>query len=276
MALTGPRFISSRTLQKAAANNPPLSKGARGRSVHLVQMALLDLGYRLPGSTGGIYSPDGIFGNETVGVVKQFQRDSHINDDGVVGRATMEALDLRFPRHQHRVRLHFRSIALTTVPFDRMLADAENVYGQYGIKAEYANGESLALTPDQTTLFDRIDQACNWTLDDGEFNQLHSLGSPAPTNEVLVYYVKSFSQGNLLGCGGHATNRPALTVAARASRWDTAHELGHVLLGSGFSPVHVNDTRNLMHPTASSFMDIPVLTNMQVAQMRRSICCRSI
>src|SRR5690606_3848618 len=128
----------------------------------------------------------------------------------------------------------------TDVAFSRILADTETVYGQYGIKVEFASGESLGLTPEQMELFEQIDQECNWELNDGEFNMLHGFGTAAPPNEVLVYYVRAFGEANLLGCGGHARNRPALTVAARASRWDTAHELGHVLLGSAFSPVHTN------------------------------------
>jgi len=277
MALTSPRFVSSHALRNAATSSPPLAKGARGRAVHLVQMALLDLGYSMPRSTRNpIYSPDGIFGDETVAAVKQFQKDSKKKDDGIVGKDTMTELDRRFSKYGHRVRLHFRSIELTVVPFDRILRDAETVYGQYGIKIEFANGESLALTPDQATIFDRIDQDCNWDIDDGELDELHSLGSPAPATDVLVYYVKGFKKTTLLGCGGHAKSRPALTVAARAARWDTGHELGHVLLTSAFSPVHLDDVRNLMHATAESYADIPVLTDKQVAQMRTSICCRAV
>lgn len=229
----------------------------------------------MPRSTGGAYSPDGIYGDETVTVVKQFQKDSKIKDDGVIGKDTMEAFQRRFSRHQHRVRLHFRSVALTNVPFDRILSDTEIIYAQYGIQIVFANGESLGLSDADTALFEQIDQDCKWTLNDGEFNQLHSLGSPAPANDVLVYYVKTFKKATLLGCGGHATKRPALTVAARASRWDTAHELGHVLLTSAFAPVHLNDTRNLMHPTASAYMDIPVLNDKQVQQIRASVCCQA-
>ena len=39
---------------------------------------------------------DGIFGNETFDQVKQFQRDNDLNDDGVVGRDMLRALDEKF------------------------------------------------------------------------------------------------------------------------------------------------------------------------------------
>jgi Putative peptidoglycan binding domain len=274
MALTSPRFIASRHLRMVAANQATLSKGARGRSVHLVQQALLDLGYRLPRSTGSAaYSPDGVFGDETLAKLKEFQARNGLKDDGVLGHRTLQALARRLPGYQHHVRLHYRSIALPKVSFERSLLDAQVIFGQYGIKVDYGSGESMLLTPAQMRLFDRIDNDCEWTLSTGEYNELHSLGTRAPDNEILVYQVKALKAG-LLGCGGHAVNRPAVTVAAHASRWDTAHEVGHVLLGSGFSPVHVNDRRNLMHPTAATYSTIPVLTDKQVQQMRRSVCCK--
>ncbi len=145
-------------------------------------MALLDLGYSLPVSTAKAnYSPDGIFGEETRQAVKKFQKDSGtLKDDGVVGQKTIRELDRRFSSFQHRVRLHFRSIALTHVPFERSLSNAELVYAMYGIRIEFASGESIKLTPEQRALFDKVDQACNWDLNDGEINELQGIGSRLP------------------------------------------------------------------------------------------------
>ncbi|MFC1660900.1 peptidoglycan-binding protein [Gemmatimonadota bacterium] len=271
MALTSPRFMSSKKLNAASNNAPPLRKGARGRSVHLVQFALLDLGYAMPISTGKAFSPDGIFGNETEGVVKSFQRSKHIKDDGEVGRNTMWHLDQAFVRPSHRVRVHFRSIALTRVPFDQTIRNARTVYGQYGIDFQFGTGESMHLSPFQTALFDRIDQGCRWNLNAGEYDQLHQLGSPCPNNEVKVYFVRQMR--GVLGCGGHAPNRPAATVAAAAWRWDMAHEVGHVLLTSAFNPVHSPHARNLMNAAPANNAVIKVLTDAQVRQMRRHPCC---
>ena len=59
MALTSPRFTSSHTLNKIAANSATLRVGSAGRAVHLVQMALLDLGYAMPSlSEGSQYQSD--------------------------------------------------------------------------------------------------------------------------------------------------------------------------------------------------------------------------
>lgn len=276
MALMSPRFKTSSKLI-SASNGAVIQKGARGRHVHLIQMALIDLGYLMPRSTGGVFSPDGIYGDETKQKVIEFQSANHLTADGKIGRNTMAALDRICRNYKHRVTLHFRSISLTTVPFSDALQSAENVYGQYGIKIEFGSGESLMLTNEQEQQFNRVDESCRWEINDGEVNQLHSLGGRFPSNHIGVYYVRRFGDSSLLGCGGHATNRPACTVAASASRWDTAHEIGHVLLTSSFSPVHVNNhQRNLMYPYSRNSSQIPVLTDRQIAQMRRSVCCVSI
>lgn len=275
MALTSPRFQPNAALAEVESNGKVLKIGSSGTPVHLVQMALLDLGYSLPVSTAKAnYSPDGIYGEETRQAVKKFQKDSGtLKDDGVVGQETIRELDRHFSSFQHRVRLHFRSIALTHVPFERSLSNAELVYAMYGIKIEFASGESIKLTPDQRALFDKVDQACKWDLNDGEINELQGIGSRAPANDILVFYVNTFADSNLLGCGGHAKNRPACTVAAHAGAWDTAHEVCHVLLTSSFNPVHISDQRNLMHPESRSSPTPPVLTDRQVKQIRNSPLC---
>ncbi|MBI4002122.1 MAG: peptidoglycan-binding protein [Nitrospira defluvii] len=278
MALASPRFKPSNTLNKVATNRTTLQQGAVGRAVHLVQMALLDLGYTMPNSTSNAnYSPDGIYGEETKRVIKQFQKNSGtLVDDGVVGQKTILELDRRLSGFKHRVKLHFRSIALTNVPFQRSLSNAEVVFGQYGIKVEFASGQSIGLSADQQELFKKVDQECDWELKDGEFHELQGLGSPAPASDILVFHVNTFADNTVLGCGGHAKNRPACTIAARAGAWDTAHEVCHVLLGSTFAPVHVADHRNLMHATEPFLSTIPVLTDRQVTRLRASVCCASM
>jgi hypothetical protein len=233
-------------------------------------MVLIDLGYAFPLSTGNPnYSPDGIYGDETASLVKQFQKHSRpLPQDGVVGRHTMEELDRRFVAPPHPVRLHFRSLALANASFDQSLRNAVPVFGQYGIKVIFASGESLRLTPAQTKVFEKIEQSCDWTITDGELHALHGVGSRAPSTDILVYYLRGFSSDGQTGCGGHAIDRPACTVAA--------HELCHVLLGSSFSPVHAEDTRNLMFRYSRRESSVPTLTDRQVAQIRRSVCCSRI
>jgi hypothetical protein len=279
MALSSPRFTSSTTLKSIDQNRAVLEVGSTGRAVHLVQMALIDLGFAMPRSTTNVNnSPDGVFGEETKSIVKAFQRSAvpPLTDDGKVGPNTLGALDRRSGGFKHRVRLHFRSIALTNVPFQRSLTNAELVFGQYAIKVEFGSGESILLSEDQRQLFNQIDQSCDWILSSGEFNQLQGLGSPAPPTDILVFHVNRFADATVGGCGGHAANRPACTITASAFAWDTAHEVCHVLLGSGFNPVHANDRRNLMFSISRTVASIPILTDRQVAQVRASGNCHAI
>ena len=276
MALISPRFVNKSRLVRAS-NGQTIRKGSRGSHVHLIQMALIDLGYLMPRSVGGSsYSPDGIYGDETVDKVRMFQTDNNLSPDGEVGKNTMGALDHRFRNYNHKVRLHFRSISLATVPFQLSLTDAVQVYGQYGINVEFASGQSLGLSREEEQRFNRVDGNCNWLMNSGEFNELHAMGGRVPSTEILVYYVQDFSDA-IVGCGGHSTNRPACTIAANGTRWTTGHEVGHVLLTSTFNPVHMGHTRNLMFRTTTVHGSRqPVLNDSQIVQMRRSPCCIAI
>ena len=275
MPLTSPRFVEETALQNVEAGNSLLTKGAKGRHVHLIQMALIDLGFAMPVSTtSASFSPDGDYGSETVETVRKFQTSTNtLKPDGIIGAKTLRELDRRIGGFTHHVGLHFRAIALTKVTFNLILSSAMAVYAQYGIRIDMMNGESLLFTAADQTRLEKVNQDCKWDLSAGEFNDLHSRGSPAPGPDVLVYFVKSFKE-QLNGCGGHAKGRPACTVAETGTRWTVAHELGHVLLGSGFAPVHVNDSRNLMNTTTSTIRSMPTLTEKQLTQMRKSLVCQ--
>jgi len=94
MALSSPRFSNNETLVSAERNSPPLRKGSQGEGVRLVQQALIDLGYPMPSSTRRYGSPDGIYGNECIRVVRKFQGDNPpLSKDGTVGGNTMRKLD---------------------------------------------------------------------------------------------------------------------------------------------------------------------------------------
>jgi peptidoglycan hydrolase-like protein with peptidoglycan-binding domain len=94
MALVSPRFARDQRLQAAAENRPPLSQGATGKAVEILQRALIDVGYDMPVSTtGSTKLADGIYGIETATSVRSFQIQQGLQQDGVAGRDTLGRLD---------------------------------------------------------------------------------------------------------------------------------------------------------------------------------------
>ena len=92
-ALTSAKLAASPRLERAFHNNPASHIGESGDAVRLVQEALRDGGFELPGSTKPTGELDGQFGGETFTVLKQFQASRTIDVDGIVGRQTLRELD---------------------------------------------------------------------------------------------------------------------------------------------------------------------------------------
>lgn len=278
MTLTSPRFKDEPELIRIEAGHNVLIRNAHGRHVHLVQMALIDLGFAMPiSTTSQDFSPDGFYGNETETVVKAFQqKNPPLVADGKIGQNTIREIDKQIGGFKHRINLHFRSLSLSDVPFDLIFSSAQKVYAQYGIDVFFASGESLGLSQDEENRFNVVAQNCGWTLDSGEFAALQALGTRAPANDVKVFIVNKFQETNVLGCGGHAAGRPACAVTHDSSRWDMAHEVCHVLLTSAFAPVHSGSPRNLMFATSSKGNTPLALTEKQLTKIRSSTLCRAI
>jgi peptidoglycan hydrolase-like protein with peptidoglycan-binding domain len=67
-----------------------ISKGARGQAVRTLQTDLSQLGFK--GTNGRPLPVTGTFDDRTLSAVKQFQRQHHIQSNGVVGASTWQAL----------------------------------------------------------------------------------------------------------------------------------------------------------------------------------------
>lgn len=178
----------------------------------------------------------------------------------------------------HKVSLHFRSIAMPAVSEFTALQNAQRVYGPHGICVEYASGQCLQLSAEDTLTLDVVDGKCKWDSVSDEQRLLHGLGGgPVGFTGIRVYYVNRIRKPDgktLNGCAGHAPLRAAVAVAARGSQWTLAHELGHVLLGSAFRPVHATSTDNVMYsPTTAISAAPPSLTWEQLIQIRNSPYC---
>lgn len=175
--------------------------------------------------------------------------------------------------YTHRVRLHFRSLSLTTVPFDSIFRAVQRAYAPHGIRMDLASGQSLGLPEDEATRLASVSGSCEWEITGGDYAEVQRLGGAIPATDVAVYLVNQFATPGLLGCGGHLPGRPACIVGSRAARYSTAHEVGHVLLGSGFSPVHDSEISNLMYAYENRTGDPPGLKVPQITQIKRSSCC---
>jgi hypothetical protein len=196
--------------------------------------------------------------------------------DGIVGPKTRAALgmpDTGTP-FTHRVRLQFLSISLTAVPFNTILAHTQAVYAQYGIKIEFAGGMSLGLDSEAADRLQQVDGTCEWTITDGEYAEILGLGGKITAGCIGVFYVDQFSE-DINGCGGHLKNRPACIVAKAGTKYSTAHEIGHVLLGASYPETHSTDMKNLMYRTTTALTgpSTPVLSEAQVNRIKLSPMC---
>lgn len=179
----------------------------------------------------------------------------------------------------HLVRIHMFSITNPAVPELSALNNAQRVYGANGIKIDMVSGQTLRLTAKQKLVLNTLDTSCGWNSASDEQRLLFSLGgAPRNPNIIRIYYLNRISLPSgaaLNGCAGHEPMKPALAVAATGSPWTMAHELGHVLLGSAFRPVHASVNTNLMFsPTTSISAAIaPGLTAAQVIAIKASRLC---
>jgi peptidoglycan hydrolase-like protein with peptidoglycan-binding domain len=94
--LNSERLRDDDRLERAFDNSPPMKFGETGPAVATLQQALVEIGFSMPRSTRkGAAAPDGIFGSETLRVVKGFQTMQGVSPDGEVGRRTLGELDGR-------------------------------------------------------------------------------------------------------------------------------------------------------------------------------------
>ena len=91
--LKSTKFAGNIRLERAFDNNPAIHIGESGEAVQLVQEALVDNGFPMPGSTKPTGELDGQCGQETFTAIKQFQATHGLDVDGIVGRQTLRRLD---------------------------------------------------------------------------------------------------------------------------------------------------------------------------------------
>lgn len=100
--------VSADNVDLGTTSNPykkpseDIKPGDEGDGVKWVQWVLMFTNYGLQGKT-----VDGVYDDETVEVVKKFQKEQGLTDDGIVNSATVDKLELMYYRY---------AMTLTTVP----------------------------------------------------------------------------------------------------------------------------------------------------------------
>lgn len=179
----------------------------------------------------------------------------------------------------YEIRLQMYSMAVPGISEFTLLRNAQRVYGQYGIGLKFVNGQSLLLSRQQQADLEVVNGSCEWSTLSADQQQVHNLRDDYRfrPKEIRIYFVNEMRKpdgGQLNGCGGHLPGRPAVTVAASSTPWTFGHELGHLLLGASFRPVHPDDRNNLMHaPTSEITGNPPILTPTQVTAIKASRYC---
>lgn len=147
-----------------------------------------------------------------------------------------------------RVIIHVRSLAAPTYSYTESVRQAELIYGNIGILFQINSELCPALSAAADVELAVIDGACKWDQFNTEQTDLYAMGQPGP-NGVTVFIVGGIRQpdgSTLSGCAGHAVGKPSAVVSASGTVYTMAHEVGHVLLGSTFTPVHTTDNSNVM------------------------------
>ena len=153
-----------------------LSQGSTGPEVKTLQTELNRQSVSSPN-----LNTDGVFGPLTRKAVVAFQKQAGLTPDGIVGPLTRAALGMPEPgtTFTHAITLHFRSLTLTSVPFNTILSSAQAVYAQFGIRVDFGSGLSLALSEEDADRFKQIDGQCNWEAA-GEFFDVGNWAGRSP------------------------------------------------------------------------------------------------
>jgi hypothetical protein len=161
------------------------------------------------------------------------------------------------------VRLHTKVLQQPNNFTVTQMVDAmKQVYGSVGINVKHVSNETLNLP---AAFLDVDVGECRGSTTT-EQDQLFSNRNNVGPDDVVVYFVRS-TIPPFNGCASHPDGRPGAVVAAIASQWTVAHEVGHVL---GLE--HVGDNNRLMTGggTANITNPPPDLIPSEVSTMQSS------
>lgn len=177
-------------------------------------------------------------------------------------------------RCTHCVRIHVRQMENNWVSPSVAITNAQRFYGSNGIYLEVASMLSTRLNPADYFKFTFIRTDCQWGQESRVQSDLFSQMAASDYQGILVVFVFAIDTptGELEGCAGHSPHRAAVVVRSASPPWALAHEIGHVLLGPSFVPVHSTAAGNIMGTEAAilSSSQLPRFDFAQLEQVRRS------
>jgi hypothetical protein len=147
-----------------------------------------------------------------------------------------------------RILIHVRSLATSTWDYDASVSFAERIYGSIGVLFHISSAMCPVMPDDVAVRLAVVDGACSWNQFSAEQTDLYAYASPGSSG-ITVFIVGGLAKADgsaLAGCAGHAVGKPSAVISATGTVYTMAHEVGHVLLGSTFSPVHTETITNIM------------------------------
>jgi hypothetical protein len=177
-------------------------------------------------------------------------------------------------RCYHCVRVHVRSVVNVGIDIAQAIRNAQKIYGDKGIFFEVISQQSIMLNTADFGRLSVVNGQCQWNQESPEQADLFSRVNSFDMLGVTAVFVKGIQtlSGPLNGCAGHANWRAGVMMGSACTPWTLAHEVGHVLLGASYSPVHTNSPNNIMFASSAVFTQAsnPSLDSGQVTQMLRS------
>ena len=281
MSLSSPRFKNNPQLVAASTSSPWLKKGDKGVGIHLLQFALLDLGFKMPKSMGkhGL-SPDGDYGDETRSVVKKFQASrlggSPVKDDGEVGKNTMAKLDRAIGDYTYKICVHIRVVYPPDKPISHHVKIARDAYAQYGIKFEIKSVFPMLLEDAKKTWLEKRSTSGADVIDNPP-DCLLAPWFPVLPSEIMIYSLELFDPDDVYGLTTSIRRGAVCRLSKDQQESTLAHEVGHALL----TPFSGHDKED-HHPSKTNVMGTgartpPYVFNYeQIEEMRGHLRCSKI
>lgn len=172
------------------------------------------------------------------------------------------------------VRVNIRLGANLSFNVNTAVENAQRLYGENGICFETPSVQSVALSAQDLGRLSVVNGECNWSQESAEQKDLFDLAGASPFAGITAVFIGGLqtNTGPLNGCAGHAPYRAGVMISSACTPWTLSHEVGHVLLGPFYSPVHTKDSNNIMYEKSSTFTQAskPSFDFAQLDQIRRS------